>query len=154
MKAISRILFTSAMLLVLSMFTRAQPSDDHQKRMEEYRAMKIAYFTENLGLTSQEAEKFWPLYNKYEQDKAELRKNRMVRSKEFAEKADQLGNHQQAHREPEKGIAAGNPVQRRPEKNTAGKKDHDAVYHRGTVQGVHVEAAKGAQGRSRPQKGS
>lgn len=94
MKAISRILFTSAMLLVLSMFTRAQPSDDHQKRMEEYRAMKIAYFTENLGLTSQEAEKFWPLYNKYEQDKAELRKNRMVRSKEFAEKADQLSEEE------------------------------------------------------------
>lgn len=56
--------------------------------------MKIAYFTENLGLTSQEAEKFWPLYNKYEQDKAELRKNRMVRSKEFAEKADQLSEEE------------------------------------------------------------
>jgi hypothetical protein len=82
------------MLIMLSLFARGQQTDDHQKRMEEYRAMKIAYFTENLGLTPQEAEKFWPLYNKYEQDKAELRKNRIDRSHEFAEKADQMSEEE------------------------------------------------------------
>jgi hypothetical protein len=82
------------MLIILSLFARGQQTDDHQKRMEEYRAMKIAYFTENLGLTPQEAEKFWPLYNKYEQDKAELRKNRIDRSHEFAEKADQMSEEE------------------------------------------------------------
>jgi hypothetical protein len=83
-------LFTSGGLMLLCLSASGQRPGDHEKRMEEYRAMKIAYFTENLGLTPQEAEKFWPLYNQYEQEKDKLRRNRMVRSKEFAEKADQL----------------------------------------------------------------
>jgi hypothetical protein len=52
--------------------------------------MKIAYFTENLNLTPGEAERFWPLYNTYEQQKHELHRKRRLRSREFAENAEQM----------------------------------------------------------------
>jgi Spy/CpxP family protein refolding chaperone len=90
MKLISRMLLPSGLLMLLCFVASGQRPGDHEKRMEEYKAMKIAYFTENLGLTPQEAQKFWPLYNQYEQEKAEFRRNRMDRSKEFAVKVDQL----------------------------------------------------------------
>ena len=40
-------------------------AQQHQKR-ERIKAIKTAYLTEELNLSSQEAEKFWPVYNKYE----------------------------------------------------------------------------------------
>ncbi len=40
---------------------------------EKIRALKTAYFTEKLTLTSLEAEKFWPIYNKYDEKFHDLR---------------------------------------------------------------------------------
>jgi len=36
-------------------------------------AQKVAFITEKVGLTAQESEKFWPLYNSFESQKRELR---------------------------------------------------------------------------------
>ena len=52
--------------------------------------MKIAYFTENLDLTPQEAEKFWPLYNEYQKIKGELYRSKGLRSRGFAQKMDEI----------------------------------------------------------------
>ncbi|WP_094745998.1 hypothetical protein [Aequorivita soesokkakensis] len=41
---------------------------------EKIKALKTAYITEKLSLTSTEAEKFWPIYNKYEDKFHALRK--------------------------------------------------------------------------------
>ncbi len=41
---------------------------------EKIKALKTAYITEKLSLTSSEAEKFWPIYNKYEDKFHALRK--------------------------------------------------------------------------------
>ena len=56
--------------------------------------MKIAYFTDNLDLTQEEAEKFWPLYNKHEQQKSELSGKRRMRSRKFSEEAEQLSEEE------------------------------------------------------------
>jgi len=42
---------------------------------EKIKALKIAYITEKLNLTSNEAEKFWPIYNIHDE------KHRLLRSK-------------------------------------------------------------------------
>jgi len=39
---------------------------------EKVRAYKIAYLTEKLDLSAKEAEKFWPLYNSYNDKRREL----------------------------------------------------------------------------------
>ncbi|SRX55730.1 hypothetical protein [Aequorivita sp. CIP111184] len=41
---------------------------------EKIKALKTAYITEKLALTSSEAEKFWPVYNRYEEKFHDLRK--------------------------------------------------------------------------------
>lgn len=50
-----------------------------QKRMkgpdqDKIKAYKIAYITDQLNLSSAEAEKFWPIYNAHEDKLSELRK--------------------------------------------------------------------------------
>lgn len=36
-------------------------------RKEQIKSLKIAFLSQKLALTSDEAEKFWPIYNKYEE---------------------------------------------------------------------------------------
>lgn len=54
-------------LFVVSM-SFAQPNNDRIK------TLKIAYITEHLDLTKNEAEKFWPIYNAFEDANDKLRK--------------------------------------------------------------------------------
>ena len=44
------------------------------QRKERVKALKVAFITEKLELTSSEAEKFWPVYNTIEDKKETLRK--------------------------------------------------------------------------------
>lgn len=39
---------------------------------EKIKALKVAFFTERLNLTSKQAEVFWPIYNKYEKSRYQL----------------------------------------------------------------------------------
>ena len=94
MKTSTRILSFSVPIIFLCLSAMGQGPQNHEKRMEKYRSMKIAYFTENIELTPEDAEKFWPLYNKYDQQKHELRMNRRLRSKEFSQQAEQLSEQE------------------------------------------------------------
>ena len=47
------------------------------KRAEKIQALKIAFITQKLGLSAEEAQKFWPVYNQYENEmKSIFRENR------------------------------------------------------------------------------
>lgn len=50
--------------------TKAQISSDSR---EKIKTLKIAYLTEQLNLTTTEAEKFWPVYNSHDKKINELR---------------------------------------------------------------------------------
>lgn len=52
-------------------FSQAQES-----RHEKIRALKTAFITDKLNLTSQEAQKFWPVYNEFEKQFYEIRSKR------------------------------------------------------------------------------
>lgn len=41
---------------------------DRQPKTEKVQALKIAFITQKLELTTDEAQKFWPVYNRYETD--------------------------------------------------------------------------------------
>lgn len=47
---------------------------DKEKR-EQIKTLKIAFFTEQLSLTPEEASVFWPLYNEHESEKESLRES-------------------------------------------------------------------------------
>lgn len=50
----------------------------NRESREKIKTLKIAYITEQLNLTPKEAEKFWPIYNAFEEKQFKLKlKNRM-----------------------------------------------------------------------------
>lgn len=72
----TRILFTLSFLLLLTAYShiQAQPPGERMRGpRENIEVLKVAYFTKHLALTTEEAEKFWPLYNSHS---AEVRKAR------------------------------------------------------------------------------
>ncbi len=64
------------LMLLVSTAMFAQRGEMHEK-MEEVKAMKIAHITSELGLTADEAAKFWPVYNAFDERERELRRERI-----------------------------------------------------------------------------
>ncbi|MFM9985410.1 MAG: hypothetical protein ACKVOK_09285 [Flavobacteriales bacterium] len=61
---------------MFALFAAAQPDVEpvDGKRKEKLDALKRAYITDKLELTSAEAEKFWPVFNEFEKKRASIRK--------------------------------------------------------------------------------
>ena len=64
------------LFLFLSFNFYAQSQKTKEKR-DQLKAMKVAFLTNELDLSTSEAEKFWPIYNAYEDKKFELRHQRL-----------------------------------------------------------------------------
>ncbi|NCT09454.1 MAG: sensor of ECF-type sigma factor [Flavobacteriia bacterium] len=65
-----KIYITILMMLFLVISIKAQGRNESR---EKIKSLKIAYLTEQLNLTTNEAEKFWPIYNSFDQEQQELR---------------------------------------------------------------------------------
>lgn len=48
-----------------------------QGKREKIRSLKVSFLTEQLALTPAEAEKFWPIYNAYEEKQYEIRSKKL-----------------------------------------------------------------------------
>lgn len=65
------------LLLIITLFlgsyslVNAQP----ENKAEKVQALKIAFITQKLELTSTEAQNFWPVYNRYETDLRQVMKD-------------------------------------------------------------------------------
>jgi Spy/CpxP family protein refolding chaperone len=66
----------SILFLLLSFTFYAQGERMKEKR-EQIKAMKVAFITTELNLTTNEAEKFWPIYNTYDDKQFELRHKKL-----------------------------------------------------------------------------
>lgn len=57
------------MVLVFGSLCHLQAQEGNPtKRAEKIQALKIAFITQKLELTAEEAKKFWPVYGQYEND--------------------------------------------------------------------------------------
>lgn len=63
----------TSLLLLLAIAVAAQDG----KKREQIKALKTAFITTELSLTSDEAAKFWPVYNAYDDKQFELRHQKM-----------------------------------------------------------------------------
>jgi hypothetical protein len=63
-------------LLLLAIFTFSDALAQNQGR-EKLDAYRIAFFTKRLNLTPQEAEKFWPVYNEFQNKRNSIQTERM-----------------------------------------------------------------------------
>lgn len=64
-------------LFLFFSFTFYAQSDKYKDKREQIKSMKIAFITTELDLTSSEAEKFWPIYNTFDDKQFELRHQKM-----------------------------------------------------------------------------
>lgn len=67
----------SIILSVFFLFTALSFGQDYKEKREKIKALKVAYITEQLNLTTEEAQKFWPIYNANEEKQFVLRHNKM-----------------------------------------------------------------------------
>jgi hypothetical protein len=45
-------------------------------RKEQLESQKVAFITKQLSLTIEEAQRFWPVYNEFQQKKEEINRNK------------------------------------------------------------------------------
>lgn len=67
-----------ALMFLLPLTTLAQ-----RPKGEEIESLKIAYFTQKLDLSPEEAKIFWPIYNNMQSEQSALRKERMQKMISF-----------------------------------------------------------------------
>jgi len=65
-------------LMTLLPFSRVAAQNPNLEKLNAY---KIAFFTRRLNLTSQEAEKFWPVYNEFQNKRNLIQQDRQALNK-------------------------------------------------------------------------
>lgn len=79
-------------LLLLTSFSFYAQSESMKDKKEQINALKAAFLTTELDLSSKEAEKFWPIYNTFDDKQFEIRhqKMRLYRSRINDETLDKM----------------------------------------------------------------
>ena len=76
-------------ILITLLFSLSLSAQISKESREKIKSLKIAYLTEQLNLTVKEAQGFWPIYNKFDEEQHELRnKNRTEIKKLIREKGE------------------------------------------------------------------
>ncbi len=73
----------------LAFFKNTQAQDNRKEEIETFR---IAFFTRQLNLTSEEAKKFWPVYNEMQAEMQKLQKERKMRHRNTRDNMDNLSD--------------------------------------------------------------
>jgi len=87
-----KIIIISLSVFLISLVSFAQPGKFRERleqKKEQVKSLKVAYITEELKLTSSEAEKFWPLYNAFDEKQMNLRKDKL---KKYLKNEDAIDN--------------------------------------------------------------
>jgi len=61
---------------------------------ERIKSLKVAFITEQVGLTSEEAQQFWPIYNEHEQVMENIRRKERAGIHANIAKAQELSNEE------------------------------------------------------------
>lgn len=65
--------FFTILFLLCSTFIFSQKMDE---KIERVKALRIAYISDKLNLTPEEAQKFWPVFNQFDEKQSELNKEK------------------------------------------------------------------------------
>jgi hypothetical protein len=70
----------------------AQDSESKLDQEREIKSQRIAFFTEKIGLTPEEAQVFWPIYNDYWAKKKKIISTRKEKMTYFADQSNNMSN--------------------------------------------------------------
>jgi hypothetical protein len=65
------------LIVFISMNAIAQNGKLLREKKEQIKALKVAFITDELALTPDEATKFWPLFNAFEDKQQEIKKQKL-----------------------------------------------------------------------------
>ena len=65
------------LLFCFSIGTVAQPGSRFKEKKEQIKSLKVAFITNELNLTPDEAAKFWPIFNAFDAKQTELRQEKI-----------------------------------------------------------------------------
>jgi len=89
-------IYTTAILvlafIISGLQTKAQESD--KAKEQQIKSQKIAFFTDKIGLTPEEAEKFWPIYNSYWDKKNKITAERKEKMTYFAQNSENMSEQE------------------------------------------------------------
>jgi hypothetical protein len=72
-----------AAFLIIMMTISICKVSGQNPNIEKLNAYKIAFFTKKMNLTSQEAEKFWPVYNELQDKKFQIQQQKVQLNRNF-----------------------------------------------------------------------
>ena len=82
---------TGLLMVMILSFSMVSGQNPNRERLDAY---KIAFFTQRLNLTSQEAEIFWPVYNDYQNQRNQIQAERQMVMKTFNQGGTTLSDKQ------------------------------------------------------------
>lgn len=82
-----KLIYTLSFLMFISTFNLSAQGQNKSKQIE---AIKIAYLTRRLELTPEESQKFWPVYNQYQDELGALNRQKKQTRTENADNPNQL----------------------------------------------------------------
>ena len=83
------IIISIGLVFITLMTALAQPPHAAQKK-EQIKALKVAFITKELNLTTKEAQTFWPVFNEYDEKREALRKEERLISRKINNNAASL----------------------------------------------------------------
>jgi len=86
----SFILLVSLMVFTISL--NAQETQSKSDKEQEFKSQKIAFFTDKIGLTPEEAQIFWPVYNDYWAKKNKIIADRKEKMTYFADNSENMSH--------------------------------------------------------------
>jgi hypothetical protein len=88
--AMKRMLIIPLIMLMIP-FTRSAAQNTNLEKLNNY---KIGFFTKRLNLTTEEAEKFWPVYNEFQGQRNQIQLDKMKLNRNFNKNENSLSDKQ------------------------------------------------------------
>ena len=95
MKKLYSTIIITLLFSILSCSIYAQQDEEEEINVrEQIQKEKIAFFTEKIGLTIEEAKQFWPIYNEYWNKKKELINDRKESMNYYIKHSDSMNKEE------------------------------------------------------------
>ncbi len=92
MKKLMLSLFMMMGIMISAQAQKPDKGEKKEQKREEIKAMKIGFITDKLKLTTDEATKFWPVYNEFQAKMEKLHEDRRANHKKLKKGLDSLSN--------------------------------------------------------------
>ena len=79
------------LIILIYPVSRSSAQNTNQEKLNNY---KIGFFTKRLNLTSEEAEKFWPVYNEYQVQRNQIQLEKVKLNRTFNQSEGTLSDSQ------------------------------------------------------------